>query len=162
MLEATVGLQEQLRNHVITRKHLLAMFFELAIQVACKTGSISNEHVALLPRAMNTRSSRQVFTELAQLAKWTNPRMKDWEIDYFWEDPIKYCQAKEWTLSPFEHIICMVRIPTRELIPAIEAFIKNTLGIDVSHPTQSFSIRQLYTKQPQQPIHILDLVDDTG
>lgn len=31
----------------------------------------------------------------------------------------------------------------------------------MAHPTESFSIRQLYMQQPVQPVYVLDMVDDT-
>jgi len=97
--------------------------------------------LALLAPAFNLRSHRQLFFEITQLTKWPNAKLKDWEVDWFWEDPSEFCRAKEWDISPFEQILCMARTRSPELVPAVEAFIKNTLSVDVTHPTKSLSIR---------------------
>lgn len=118
-LQATIGIVEELRNHTVTRKHLLTTLFELSIKVSADLGVVSNNQIALLARSMSLRSSRQLLYEMAQQANWSNIRLKDWEVESFWQNPVKYCKSKEWNLSDFDQIVCAVRTNSRQLISAM-------------------------------------------
>jgi hypothetical protein len=77
-MQATANLYKQLSRHVLTRKHLTVLFFELSLNVGLRNGTITKEHVNLLTNALNIHCSRQIFTELVVITKWLNSKLKDW------------------------------------------------------------------------------------